>query len=201
MAPLKAISFFAGMLAAAPASAQSVADWRPFTAEASTRFGISVDWIERVMQIESAGRTSLAGRPIISRAGAIGLMQLMPATWSEMRAAYGLGDDPFDPHDNILAGAAYLRTMYDRFGYPGLFAAYNAGPGRYVAYRLKSRPLPLETRAYLARVAGSSPPPSSSAAAVSRPSLFVVLTGDGPTPPLQRRNDKRPALFVSLSSQ
>ena len=59
----------------------------------------------------------------------MGLMQLMPATWAAMRAEHGLGHDPHDPRDNILAGTAYLRAMYDRFGYPGLFAAYNAGPG------------------------------------------------------------------------
>src|SRR3546814_4666575 len=83
------------------------------------------------MQAESAGLTHLHGRPITSRAGAMGLMQLMPGTWAAMRQQHGLGGDPYDPRDNILAGAAYLRAMYDRFGYPGLFAAYNAGPARY----------------------------------------------------------------------
>lgn len=92
----------------------------------------------------------LGGRPIVSRAGAIGLMQLMPGTWSDMQKMLGLGDDPSDPHDNILAGAAYLRLMYDRFGYPGLFAAYNAGPRRYSAALASARPLPPETRAYIA---------------------------------------------------
>jgi hypothetical protein len=111
-------------------------------------------WIERVMRAESAGQTILAGRPIRSRAGAIGLMQLMPATWAEMRARLALGPDPDDPRDNILAGTAYLRLMYDRFGYPGLFAAYHAGPARYARHLATGRPLPGETRAYLAQVAG-----------------------------------------------
>lgn len=75
-------------------------------------------WIERVMQAESGGRTVLNGRPIISRAGAMGLMQVMPGTWAEIRSALGLGSDPFDPRDNILAGTFYLRRMFDRFGYP-----------------------------------------------------------------------------------
>ncbi len=98
----------------------------------------------------------LGGRPIVSRAGAIGLMQLMPGTWRDMQKMLGLGDDPNDPHDNILAGAAYLRLMYDRFGYPGLFAAYNAGPRRYSAALALARPLPSETRAYVAAATSGS---------------------------------------------
>ncbi|WP_410468066.1 lytic transglycosylase domain-containing protein [Sphingomonas sp. JC676] len=62
----------------------------------------------------------LDGRPITSRAGAMGLMQLMPGTWIEMRTVLGLGTDPFDPRDNILAGTCYLGRMYDRFNYPGM---------------------------------------------------------------------------------
>lgn len=99
----------------------------------------------------------LGGRPIVSRAGAMGLMQLMPDTWREMRAALSLGSDPFDPHDNILAGTAYLRLTWERFGYPGMFAAYNAGPARYGAYLAGRGTLPGETRAYLATVAGAVP--------------------------------------------
>jgi hypothetical protein len=83
----------------------------------------------------------------------MGLMQLMPATWAAMRTQYGLGADPFDPRDNILAGAAYLRAMYDRYGdTTGMLAAYNAGPGRTDDYRARGRPLPAETLAYLARL-------------------------------------------------
>ncbi len=105
------------------------------------------------MRAESGGRITIGGRSAVSSAGAIGLMQLMPGTWAEMRALLGLGHDPQDPHDNILAGAAYLRSMYDRFGYPGLFAAYNAGPSRYSFYLSGTRPLPAETRAYAERIA------------------------------------------------
>lgn len=93
------------------------------------------------------------GVPIVSAQGAMGLMQLMPETWSEMRGAHDLGSNPFDPHDNILAGAAYLRAMYDRFGYPGLFAAYNAGPRRYERF-LAGTGLPAETLRYTARITG-----------------------------------------------
>ena len=64
----------------------------------------------------------------LSPKGAMGLMQIMPKTWQELRARYGLGADPYEPRDNILAGAAYLRELHDRFGSPGFLAAYNAGP-------------------------------------------------------------------------
>lgn len=138
-----------------PARADEVWRWRPFIVEASMRFGIPTRWIERVMRAESGGRPSRGGAPIRSRVGAMGLMQLMPATWGAMRAEHGLGGDPDDPRDNILAGTAYLRAMYDRFGYPGLFGAYNAGPGRYAAHLAGTAQLPAETIAYLASVAGA----------------------------------------------
>lgn len=112
------------------------------------------------------------GRPIRSVKGAIGLMQLMPATWVEVRATLGLGADPDDPRDNILAGTFYLRAMYDRFGYPGCFAAYNAGPGRYRAWLAGRRSLPDETVAYLAAVGSDAPPIAVAQAAP--PPLFVV---------------------------
>lgn len=142
------------LLTATPAQADQVTRWRPYIAEASGRFGVPVEWIERVIRAESAGLTTLGGRPITSRAGAMGLMQLMPRTWAQMRVALRLGLDPYDPRDNILAGTAYLRLMYDRFGYPGLFGAYNAGPARYAAYLAAERTLPGETHAYLAAVGG-----------------------------------------------
>jgi soluble lytic murein transglycosylase-like protein len=149
---LRAIGVAAMVGLACPAAAETVADWHPLVAEASRRFGLPVAWIERVMQAESAGRTRRGGRPITSRAGAMGLMQLMPQTWAAMRRRLDLGRDPYDPRDNILAGSLYLRMMFDRFGHPGLFAAYNAGPGRYAAFVAGRTPLPEETRRYLADV-------------------------------------------------
>ncbi|TWB03485.1 transglycosylase-like protein with SLT domain [Gluconacetobacter diazotrophicus] len=82
----------------------------------------------------------------------MGLMQVMPGTWSSLRISLGLGDDPFDPHDNILAGATYLRWMRDRYGEAGFLAAYNAGPARYDEHLATGRPLPAETRNYVASV-------------------------------------------------
>ena len=156
MAALKPLAFAVALLFATPAHADPVAPWQPHIAEASARFGVPAAWIERVMRAESGGRTTLGGEPITSRAGAMGLMQLMPGTWAAMRARLGLGTDPHDPRDNILAGTLYLRLMYDRFGYPGLFAAYNAGPGRYSAYLAGRSRLPGETVAYLRKVAGEA---------------------------------------------
>jgi hypothetical protein len=143
------------------APARDIARWRPYVAEASMRFGVPVDWIERVIDAESRGDPMLGGRPTVSPAGAMGLMQLMPGTWSDMRARLGLGADPHDPRNNILAGTLYMRLLFDRFGCPGLFAAYNAGPARYTAYLIRGRALPAETRGYLATVAGKKSGPNA----------------------------------------
>src|SRR3546814_14145373 len=105
----------------------------------------------------------------------MGLMQVMPGTYEDMRRAHDLGADPHDPRDNILAGTAYLRAMYDRYGYPNLFAAYNAGPGRYDDHLQKGRPLPAETRAYLAPLARIDPGPHPSPLVASGTGLFLQL--------------------------
>jgi soluble lytic murein transglycosylase-like protein len=157
-----------------PAHADPVDRWRAEIAEASMQFGVPVDWIERVIRAESGGQTRLNGRPITSRAGAMGLMQLMPATWAELRAVFGFGVDPHDPRANILAGTAYLRAMYDRFGYPGLFAAYNAGPHRYADVLAGRSGLPDETRRYLASVAPPTKTAQPMPKAMRSPSIFAV---------------------------
>ena len=145
--------------------------------EASRRFGIPERWITAVMGVESAFDVR-ATSPV----GAMGLMQVMPETYAGLRLRYGLGADPYQPRDNILAGAAYLREMYDRYGVSGFLAAYNAGPGRYEAHLIGGRALPLETRNYVAKItpqlgvgpaeiaapAQSLPPP---------PTIFVAVGG------------------------
>ena len=154
-----------------PAFGQDIAAQKPLhvidiashVAEAAQRFGLPEQWIYAVMRAESAGRIGA-----VSSAGAMGLMQLMPGTWARQRTRFGLGSDPFDPRDNIMAGASYLREMYDSYGAPGFLAAYNAGPGRYQDWRDRGRPLPAETRAYVARIApvlqtGSKPTVAASA--------------------------------------
>lgn len=119
-----------------------------YIADASRRFGIPESWIRAVMHVESRGQVKA-----VSPKGAIGLMQIMPDTWAGLRLRYRLGRNPRDPRDNILAGAAYLREMHDRFGAAGFLAAYNAGPGRYAEYLATGRPLPAETLAYVAALA------------------------------------------------
>ena len=133
--------------------AGSVASWEQLIAEASRRFGLPAAWVRGVMQVESAGRITLNGRPITSPAGAMGLMQVMPATFAEMARRYGLGSDPYDPRANILGGTAYMREMYDRFGAAHFLAAYNAGPGRVEDHLRTGRPLPEETRRYVKTLA------------------------------------------------
>lgn len=174
MVPLIRFGVVAALFAGTPAHADDVDRWRPYMEDASIRFGVPVRWIERVMRAESAGKTMLNGQPIRSHAGAMGLMQLMPGTWADMRARLGLGTDPDDPRDNILAGTFYLRLMYDRFGYPGLFAAYNAGPGRYAAYLTGRATLPGETIAYLGKVGGDDTAPSAPTSPPPPPTLFAI---------------------------
>lgn len=127
--------------------------WGPYIKEASARFSVPELWIREVMRQESGGRQYIGGSLTTSRSGAAGLMQVMPATYAELRAKHGLGPDRYHPRDNILAGTAYIREMYDRFGYPGFLAAYNAGPARLEGHLYNGRSLPAETRNYLASVA------------------------------------------------
>jgi hypothetical protein len=128
--------------------AVAVADpFADFVAEASHRFALPVSSIRAVMQAESGGDARA-----LSPKGAMGLMQIMPATWAALRQRYGLGADPYDPRDNITAGTAYLRELHDRFGERGFLAAYNAGPSRYEEHLATGRPLSAETLAYMAAV-------------------------------------------------
>ena len=168
--------------------------------EAAQRFAIPERWIRAVLRAESAGDVRA-----ISSAGALGLMQVMPDTWAGLRVRYRLGRDPFDPRDNIMAGAAYLREMWDRYGDVGaMLAAYNAGPGRYDDHRSTGRALPAETRAYVAAlvpalggaaapetsVRRSDPPPDWREAAI-----FVVRSADAhsaaPRSANERSDDSR----------
>ncbi|MBD0272202.1 MAG: transglycosylase SLT domain-containing protein [Acetobacteraceae bacterium] len=121
--------------------------WGPWIRDASRRFDVPERWIREVMRQESAGRVG-ATSPV----GAMGLMQVMPGTYVELRSRYGLGDDPYHPYDSIMAGTAYIREMYDLYGSPAFLAAYNAGPRRLEDYLWNSRGLPGETRNYVARI-------------------------------------------------
>jgi soluble lytic murein transglycosylase-like protein len=127
---------------------EAVSRFAKFIEEASARFAIPARWIRAVMQVESGG-----DEHALSSRGGMGLMQLMPGTWVELSVRLGLGLDPFDARDNIVAGAAYLKGMHDRFGSAGFLAAYHAGPARYEQHLATGQPLPPETTAYVAAVA------------------------------------------------
>ncbi|MBE1529841.1 soluble lytic murein transglycosylase-like protein [Sphingopyxis sp. OAS728] len=172
----------AGNALAAPAPPGAPHPYAAHVAEASLRFGIPENWIWRVMHVESRGNARA-----VSPVGAMGVMQIMPATWAMLSARHGLGRDPFDVRANILGGAAYLRAMWDRYGDVRLMlAAYNAGPGRADAYAAGRRGLPAETVAYVAAIApaiGASsfaplaPAPSAGAPAWRSASLFAGRGG------------------------
>ena len=164
-----------------PAPSTVIHPYAPHVADAARRFGIPETWIWAVMRVESNGNARA-----VSRAGAMGLMQIMPGTWVQLRTRHGLGTDPFDVHDNIAAGAAYLREMHDRYGNPSaMLAAYNAGPGRYDDYLSRGRSLPAETVAYLARLGSVTRTASvSDIAVVALPDRFAW---------------RRSALFVRMS--
>lgn len=117
--------------------------------EAARRSELPVDVILRVMRAESRGRPRA-----ISHKGAMGCMQIMPPTWSYLTRRYGLGSDPWNPRMNMIGGALYLAEMVRQFGYPGAYAAYNAGPGRYQRHVRNGVPLPAETIAYTAQITG-----------------------------------------------
>jgi len=211
-----------GALAQTSPSAESPASgpYAEHIAEAAQLFSLPKHWIAAVLSAESAGVPRA-----VSSAGAMGLMQIMPDTWVELRTRYQLGDDPFDPRDNIIAGTAYLREMLDRYGAVGaMLAAYNAGPGRYDEYLATGRALPAETRAYVASLApllGEDKPPDGEAVATPvtadwrEASIFVTRIA-APAMPDDRTENAAPAaqptstisatdapnstLFVPLSS-
>ncbi len=149
--------------------------WRPYIRDASQRFSVPQQWVRAVMRQESGGHEYLNGQPIVSGAGAMGLMQLMPATYADLQSQYGLGSDPFEPHDNILAGTAYISQMYQRYGAPAFLAAYNAGPQRLDDYLNRGRALPNETVNYIASIA----PNLGTEIAMSGP-LAAYATGGTP---------------------
>lgn len=126
--------------------------WGPYIHAAAARFDVPELWIRAVMHVESQDRQYLNGQLTTSPVGAMGLMQVMPGTYDELRQRYNLGSDPYDPYNNIMAGAAYMREMYDIYGSPGFLAAYNAGPYRLDDYLANNRPLPDETRRYVAMI-------------------------------------------------
>jgi soluble lytic murein transglycosylase-like protein len=179
--------------------------WQSIIREASDQFDLPRTWLDGVIEAESAGCATVNGKPITSAAGAMGLMQLMPSTWSQYRVRLGLGHDPFNAHDNIFAGAAYLHDLYRRFGEDGFLAAYQAGPERYEEFIRDGRPLPRATLDYIARVHRVAMRVDARSASVSSPvapaasALFVELATRQSN--LDRSSDPQldTRLFVPLS--
>lgn len=159
--------------------------------EASNRSGLPIDVVLRVMMAESGGNPR-----VVSAKGAMGCMQIMPATWSYLTSRYGLGSDPFDARMNMIGGAMYLAELTSRYGADGALAAYNAGPGRYERYVAGTQPLPAETIAYAARIGrGSRQPALPPSARWQEASLFLPgiapSTSAAPSPSAERRRAPR----------
>lgn len=131
----------------------TAADCRAHAPEAAVRSGLAADVVLRVMRAESGGSPTA-----VSIKGAMGCMQIMPTTWADLARRYGLGSDPYDARMNMIGGALYLAELARRFGWPGAYAAYNAGPSRYMRYVTSGVPLPTETVAYAARLGGVAAP-------------------------------------------
>jgi len=171
--------------------------WGPWIRDASRRFDVPDLWIREVMRQESGGRASAT-----SRVGAMGLMQVMPGTYRELAQRYNLGPDPYHPYDNLQAGAAYIREMYQLYGSPAFLAAYNAGPRRLEDYLWGNRGLPDETRNYVARIG----PRIASAAPARRAPAEVYAAADIGTniprgPPDGWRHDAGAARTAQLNAQ
>jgi len=127
---------------AAPAAA-TMASGGPFSdeiTEAAGVWGVDPELVRAVIEVESAFEPGA-----VSAKGAMGLMQLMPATARQ----YGVAD-PFDPRSNIEAGTQHLRSLLDRYDLSLALAAYNAGAG--AVERYGGVPPYRETKAYVRRV-------------------------------------------------
>jgi soluble lytic murein transglycosylase-like protein len=119
--------------------------FEPLIRQHASRQGVLPDLVRAVIQVESAFNPRA-----VSPKGAMGLMQLMPAT----AARFGV-TDPFNPAENIRAGVMYLRQLLDRYGNNEqlALAAYNAGPGAVDKYGTRIPPY-RETRNYVHRITG-----------------------------------------------
>ena len=197
-APQQAADYAAHARHAYPAPGPADDPWGPYIVAAAQHYDVPEPWIRAVMRQESGGHLYENGQLITSDAGAMGLMQVMPQTYDELRARYGLGSDPYDPHDNIMAGTAYMRELYDMYGTPGFLAAYNAGPRRLDDYLTRHRPLPDETRHYVASVGpavvGINPQRPSPVAQYAMLQLPIDI------PPGPRRPPRHPAAPVALAA-
>ncbi len=158
--------------------ARSHGAYDTFIQEHAESNGVSPDLVRAVIQVESGFNPRA-----VSPKGAMGLMQLMPATATAYRVA-----DPFDPAENIRGGVSYLRQLLDRYDnrVELALAAYNAGPGAVDRHGAQVPPF-RETREYVRRI--------TSVTAISlgprRVIYKIVELIDGREVP--RYSDRRPA--------
>lgn len=119
-------------------------DFNEIIDSASKKYNINSSIIKAVIKAESNFNPS-----VVSSAGAMGLMQLMPDTAKSL----GVGDT-FDPVENIEGGVKYLKEMLDKFGgkLELALAAYNAGPGNVIKYG--GIPPFQETQGYVTKIMG-----------------------------------------------
>ena len=116
--------------------------YEPLISEAARRHGVSADLLKALIKVESDFNPRA-----VSRAGALGLMQIMPENLSSLQIR-----DPFDPWENIMGGTRYLTQMLRRFSgkLPLALAAYNAGPS--IVERYNRIPPIRETEEYVEKV-------------------------------------------------
>ena len=127
--------------------------WDQYVEANALRFGVPPALVQSVIRAESGGRPNA-----VSPKGAGGYMQIMPNTYAELRQQHGLGEDRFDPANNIAGGTAYLAQLYKQFGnWEDAVAAYNAGPGRWANVKAGKVSAPAETTAYAPKVMGAVP--------------------------------------------
>jgi hypothetical protein len=183
-------SFGSGTVVAPQDGSATIDKWAAYIAEAARQFGRLEARVRAVMQAESRGAAD-ATSPV----GAIGLMQIMPNTYAELRARYGLGANAYDPDDNIIAGTAYMSEIIELFRVPNFLAAYNAGPARLEDHLRRGLPLPRETQRYLAQIGElpvGMPPPGELPAPQSLP--FETATSNAPRSSPKRTSGDASAL-------
>jgi len=146
--------------------------------EHSRRMGVSADLVRAVIQVESAFNPSA-----VSTKGAMGLMQLMPATAIELGVS-----NPFEPDQNIRGGVSYLKRLLVRYDHKVelALAAYNAGMGNVEKYG--AVPPFKETQAYVKKITGAAP--SAPRAPSSTVYKWMELVGGKP---VTRYSNKAPA--------
>jgi soluble lytic murein transglycosylase-like protein len=165
-------------------AAASTTRYDGLISEHATTHGIRADLVRAVIQAESAFNPFAK-----SVKGAMGLMQLMPAT----AIAYGVGN-AYDPAENIRAGVAYLRSLLDRYSQNEelALAAYNAGTGAVQKYGGTVPPY-RETRAYVSKIqnqAGTRRPLKVYKIVEYKDGHEVIrYTNTPPTPDAARRNE------------